>query len=393
MYQRGTILRPKSLSASAATVFEACPARFHAEYVLRAPNLSSEAADLGTVCHAALEDFVAAKHEPPKDWPALEAFYFKHYETVFEDDSRRAEGLTMLRTWHERTDFTNRIVLSTEKKDTFDIPTPYGPIPFNYIWDRCDLLEGPWMQNGDGDHIEVTDYKTISRPISPDGLKDKIQARCYGLAAQIQFPQAEKIWVTFDLLRFEPVGIVFTRDDNVATWKYLKRLAQRVLEMEQPEERLNGECHWCVRRHECSLLREHVEAGGILGLGDPITVSKRRHELSNQAKALNRVIEELDSFLIDWAEKNDMMEWDADDLHVAITARKTRTIDTKRAVDLLDPDLLRKYGNLTMTAVDKLLKSGELDPRTASDLRELITNKFSEPSIKTFEKNPIDSGI
>lgn len=391
IFQIGVPMRPKSLSASAAAVFEACPARFHAEYILRAPDLSSEAADLGTVCHAALEDFVAAGHEPPKDWPILEAAYFKHYEATFEDDSRKAEGLSMVRTWHERTDFVNRVVLSTEKKSSFDIPTPFGPIPFNYIWDRCDLLEGPWCAEG-GVRVEVTDYKTVSRPISPEGLKDKIQARCYGLAAQIAFPDAEQIWVTFDLLRYEPVGIVFTRDENVATWKYLKKLALRVLESE-PVERLNGECHWCLRRCECTLLGEHVEAGGILSMGDVKEVSRKRHELGLKAKALAKVVEELDDFLVSWAEKEELLEWDVDDLHVALTARKTRTIDNQRAVELIGPELLQKYGNLTMTAVDKMLKDKALEPQVAAQVRDLIGVKFSEPTIKTFEKNPIDSSL
>src|ERR1044071_34422 len=209
---------PKSLSATSVAAFENCPARWRAEFFDKAPQPTNEAAALGLAVHGALEDFIVNGYKPQGDDKAaamLENYFFHHYHDLFSDESRKAEGLTMCRTWFERTDLSGRTVLSTEKKDTFLIPTSAGKIPFNYLWDRCDKL--------DDKVLEVIDYKTIARPISPDGLKDKIQARCYGLAAQLQYPDAERVWVTFDLLRYDPVGIVFTKDDNRATWKYLKQ--------------------------------------------------------------------------------------------------------------------------------------------------------------------------
>lgn len=388
---------PRSLSATAAAAFEACPARWKAEFANRVPAPSSSAADLGTVCHATLEDFVAAGHEPQQKGkqPIIEGMYEKHYHDLMPDDSRKAEGMSMIRTWHERTDFINRVVLSTEKKESFDIPTSAGPIPFNYIWDRCDLLEGPWSHNGEM-RIEVIDYKTISRPLSPDGLKDKIQARCYGLAAQLKYPEADKIWVTFDLLRYDPVGVVFTKDENRATWRYLKKLAERVIELEESDpfpERLNNECHWCIRRLSCESLQANVAVGGIMSLGDPKEVAAKRHKLAQQAKALDKLVQELDDYLIDWAEKEDVLEWATDDLRVVVTARKTRAIDSSRAAEVLTPDQLKKYGSVGVTTVDRMIKEGALTPAQKANLIDLMSNKFGEPKIATFDKNPIDTGI
>lgn len=385
---------PRSLSATAAAAFEACPARWKAEFYDKPPAPSSSAADLGTVCHAALEDFVVAGHEPQQKGtaPIIEGLYEKHYHDLMPDDTRLAEGMSMIRTWHERTDFTNRVVLSTEQKESFDIPTSAGPIKFNYIWDRCDLLDGPWNANGEM-RIEVIDYKTISRPISPEGLKDKIQARCYGLAAQLKYPEADKIWVTFDLLRYEPVGIVFTKDENRATWRYLKALAERVIALDETvpfPERLNNECHWCIRKLNCESLQANVAAGGFGTLGDPKEVAAKRHKLAQQVKALERVVQELDDYLIDWAEKEDVLEWTTDELRVVVTARKTRSIDSGRAAEVLTADQLKKYGSVGVTTVDRMLKEGALSPAQKADLIDLMSNKFGEPRINTFDKNPID---
>jgi hypothetical protein len=242
----------------------------------------------------------------------------------------------------------------------------------------------------------VIDYKTITRPISPEGLKDKVQARCYGLAAQLQYPMADKIWVTFDLLRYEPVGIVFTKDDNRATWRYLKALAERVIALDESEpfpEKLNAECHWCIRRHECQTLQANADAGGVLATKEPKAVAATRHKLELQRKALERVIQELDSYLLDWAEREELLEFDTDELRVLVTARKTRAVDSRKAAEIIGPDLLEEYGSIGVTAIDRMVKEGAVTPAQKADLLDLITSKFGEPKIQTIEKNPIDSSL
>lgn len=389
---------PKSLSATAAAAFENCPARWAAEFFNKAPQPSNDAANLGTAVHGALELFVKSGGEPQKgtgQQAILEQLFFDQYDELFTDNSRKTEGLDMVRTWYNRTSFVDHVVVSTEKKDHFDIPTSAGPIPFNYIWDRCDILDGPWNAEGET-RIEVIDYKTVTRPISPEGLKDKIQARCYGLAAQLQYPMADKVWVTFDLLRYEPVGIVFSKEDNRATWRYLKALAERVIALDDSEplpERLNSECHWCVRRHECETLQANTDAGGVLASKDPKLVATKRHKLALQLKALDRVVQELDNYLLDWAEREELLEFDTDELRVLVTARKTRAVDSRKAAEIVGPGLLEEYGSLGVTAIDRMVKEGAVTPAQKAELLDLITSKFGEPKISTIEKNPIDSSI
>ncbi len=370
---------PRSLSASSVQGFEACPARWVAEWAKKAPQPSSSAADLGTACHGALEQYVKQdlhlKHED--NYPALVALFDTEYEALFDDQSRHTEGVKMLHNWHARQNWVDRTVLSTEKKDNFPVKANGHEVPFNYIWDRCDLVDGPHNERGET-WVEVIDYKSISRPISPSGLKDKIQARCYGLAAQIQFPQADRVWVTFDLLRYEPVGIVFTREENVATYRYLQRVFRRILEMDADEapEQLNTECHWCVRKIVCGALGQHADVGGVLAMDDPTAIAKLRANMDSQVRGLRAGIDELDTFLLGYAEKEEVLEFDADDLTVAVT--------------VLGPDMIAEYGSFGVTAVDKILKDPRLTDDQKKQLKALIRKEYGEPSIKIIPKNPID---
>lgn len=385
---------PKSFSASAALVYENCPSRYVAENIKKTPQPSSDHADLGTACHTALEKFVVGKfHLKHADhYDTLVSLFTEAYEELFSDDSRYAEGVKMMHDWWERQDWTGRTVLSTELKENFPIRATVDGIsyevPFNYIWDRCDDLERPDGQRW----VEVVDYKTLSRPIPAAELKNKIQARCYGLAAQVKYPDVERVWVTFDLLRYEPVGTVFTREENIATYRYLQRLFRRIITTKEEEaaEKLNPDCRWCVRKQVCKTLQEHITVGGVLGLTDPATAAERRYMFENQKKAIEAAIGELDTFLLDWFESEDALEFATDDLTVSVTARKTRALDPGRAKDIIGPDLLAEYGTLGVTAVDKLLKDPRLTDAQKEQLRGLIRQKYSEPKIQVTPKNPID---
>lgn len=387
---------PKSFSATAAATFEECPARYKAEQIDRAATPAGSAASLGTVVHGALEDFVVQKIHEYKDKKAalakLREFYQKHYETHFPDPSRFEEGWEMLGRWFDRQDWVNRLVLSAESKANFTIPTSAGDIPFNYIWDRCDLLEGPWQAEGD-DQIEIVDYKSWMRPISPGDLKDKIQARCYGLAGQIMYPHATKIWVTFDQLRYDPVSVVFTKEENAATWHYLKRLLERVIAMpdDEVEESINQSCKWCVRLLTCDTAMSNAAAGGVLSLADPGKAAAKRQKITDQISALENAKRSVDEWLFEYLEAHQLMEFEGEGVHVGITARKTRKVDAERVARVIGPDLVAQHGSLTIKAVDALL--GATSPLTdaqKADLRDLINVSVGQPSIYTKPLNPID---
>lgn len=376
---------PKSLSATSIQAYEECPKRWEAEYLTRAPMPSGAAASLGTACHEAIERWVAEDYYKvdsslEAQWSVMAALYDQAYWAVFSDSSKYDEGVKLLKSWLARQDWSGREVLSTEVKRSFAIATREGNIPLNYIMDRMDRLS-----NGD---IEVVDYKTLSMPLSPEALKHKIQARVYALAAQLEHPDAERIWVTFDMLRFEPVGVVFTKAENRETWTYLHALAERILSDSDPREQLGSGCRFCIRKTSCESVLKHGAAGGSLGIADPSAAAMKRHDLAAAKSAIEQAIKELDEFLVEHCRENDLLGFDAGDFEVTMSVVGRRQAETSTIAAIVGPDMIARYGDIKISAVDNLLKGDELTSEQKSQVRQAIRKVYGEPSVKITKKSP-----
>lgn len=372
-------MKPRSLSATAAQVYELCPARYRAEQIDRAPGVGSWAAGLGTVCHTALENWVKnGHHTAGDDFEVLQSIYENAYYDVFSEPSEYLNGVALLRVWHARQDWSGRTVVSVEDRNSFDLPSPDGKIRFNYVMDRVDRLD-----NGE---IEVVDYKTSGFPIQPDELRHKIQARAYALAAQLEHPDAPRVWVTFDMLRFDPVGVVFTQDQNRETWRYLKRLVERIWEDDKAPEVLNAECRWCIRRHECKQLKRHVNGGGPLTLDDPLEAVDLRAELFHAKAAIEVLLRDVDAFLLEHCEREDLLEIETEQNVLNVSLGSRRYVNPEQVAKIVGPELLARYGNINVSAIDEMLKSNELSDEQKSQLRQSIGRKTGNPSIKTSKR-------
>lgn len=385
---------PKSFSASALQVAQTCLARYHSENILRAERPPNSAASLGTAVHSALEWYVTAVYilmsKPPSLDDLLKLFrvaYAAEFNTFDTDSNDYRDGVEMLERWYKRTTpvLADRTVISCEVKTKFDIQTSVGPIPFNYIWDRFDKLPGD-------EEYEVVDYKSIRFAFGPEELKNKIQARCYGLAAQIQRPTAKRIWVRFDLLRHDSVAVVFTRDQNVATWEYLKESAERIIATADTDlvETLNPECKWCVRKLVCTALQSHTSGGGYLNVGPEML--DRRADIEYQRKALDVLARELDEVIFRDAEKFDQVEFETDKNNLSIGWSNRRAVDPERVLLVVGHELFEKYDGPLMnyTTFNKLLKDRAVTPAMKQQLQNLVYNKRGEPTVKVSPRNPID---
>lgn len=362
-------------------VAELCLARYKAEYIDYGRGFSNPAAQLGTSVHGALEDFVRLVHlEKSQDGTVkflLELFRM-HYMTVFSTaDTETVEyndGVDMLERWHKRNDgyFDAVAVLSLEAKENFPIKTSIGSIPYNYIFDRSDDL-------GDSEY-KIVDYKTQRQNLRPEDLKKKIQVRAYGLAMQIKYPNAKRIWVELDMLRHDgPVGVSISRDDNIAAWGYFKTKAQQIIDTpdDKTPETLNPECKFCIRKSECGALTRHITAGGILARGGAQDLVDVRAKLQYQKAAVESAIKEIDEIILAEVRETDVTEWESDLNTMRVSAASRRSVDSERAERVLGPEMFAKYGShsITMTTIDKLLKGNELTDKQKSDLRSLIYKK------------------
>jgi predicted DNA-binding WGR domain protein len=386
---------PKSISPSSLLTFEGCPARFMAESVLaRAEDIhfhSGPPAKLGTACHGALDAFVKSglHTDPNAKFSSLEAMFVKEYYAAFDNPDWYEVGIKCLENWWNRKDFSDRVVISTEEKKTFNVPVTMpdgtqGFLKLNYIMDRMDK----WT---DKNVVEVIDYKTIVRPIGPDELKNKIQARVYALAAQIDYPDIDLIWVTFDMLRYQPVSVSFTRDDNIETWNYLKSVAQRIVDSDGTEEIINDQCRWCIRKANCRTLNMfHKITGPPLDPADFDGLLKYRYQAKGAMDALKEQLGHTDELIATWMEENDLVEAESDFYTVKIRTRSERRVDEDRVAQIIGKDLVAKYGKIGVKELEKILEDGKITDAQRSQLKQLVRKDVTSSWVEAKPKVEAD---
>lgn len=390
-------MEPKSFSATSIQTAELCMSRYAAEHISYARGIGNTAANLGTAVHGALELFVKTVYLNKTEKASmsyLHELFRMQYMTVFStgdtDTEEFNDGADMLFRWYGRTVpyLETTTVLSAEQKLNFPIKTPIGEKPFNYIYDRLDQI--------DENVYKIVDYKTNRFGVRPEDLKKRIQVRAYGLAAQITYPNAERIFVELDMLRHDgPVGVVITREDNIATWKFLKEKARQIVntKVDDAMETLNPECRFCVRKQSCSALRKNINVGGIVGVGTAQDLVDARAALEYQKSAVEASIKELDELIITEAKQTDVLSWESADNVMEIGSSGRRSADTERVQQVLGPELSNKYcrQSITMDTINKLLKGTELTPEQKRDLKSMIFVKRGEARVSVKPRNPIDA--
>lgn len=382
-------MEPKTGSASAFLVFEGCEARFHDTYLIRAHDLSGSAANLGTACHAALEQLVKlGLHFPQSPLTTLTELFDKEYAKLFSDNSRRVEGRKIMENWHKRSGddyWENRTVVSTEEKKSFNISAPWNPeYPINYIIDRLD------MKNGE---LEVVDYKSVAMPVQPEELKDRIQPRLYALATQIEFPDANGIWVTYDLLRYDCVSVRFSREDNAATWRYLKEVVNRIYASDGTTETLNAECRWCIRKLACNELLTHQSVGGPMSITDMDTAIDLRAKIDHQLGGLHNAMTELDDYILAECEEQGIMNTKTSLTEMKVSVTGKREVESERLAPILGPEIMSRYGKINVGVLDTILEEEELTDTQKSQIKMAVRRKMNKPSIKTKPIAKLDQGV
>jgi hypothetical protein len=381
-----------------------CMSRYSAEYIERNRTASGPPAQLGTAVHNSLEIYVKTVYmDGPNDGrkqPELKYLldlfrmqFMVVFDSIDPTGDMYEDGVEMLTRWFERTDLSEVTVVSVEEKTPFQVNVQDSAgtnhqLPFNYIFDRLDRL--------DETTYRVVDYKTWRQALAPDDLMGKLQARAYGLACQIQFPHAEKIWVQFDQLRHERIGIVLTKADNANTWRYIKRWAKTILDTkpEDAAETINPDCKWCIRKATCKALAKNHAAGGIAGLGIPELID-RRGMIDSQMAGLQWAATELDEALKKAAEADDLTELTSDQFRVFWSRSSRRGIERVDVLEnILGPQLFEQVGkkDVSITQLDKLLKKGNttLSDEQKAQVKGLIVDKLGEPKLKTKPVNDID---
>ena len=381
---------PTSISATSLDVASKCLARWKATSFEKGAGIGNPAAMLGSTLHLTLEWYTAPEELAKRDWDFarlyelyLQAFRqiwgSEHYDDWFQ------EGVDILRNWYGRKDQASDLwdseILSREVKDSFNVPYidpadgQKKEVPFNFIIDRLDKLD-------DGVY-RVVDYKSQRVPVQPADLKLKIQPRAYALAVQIKYPDAREIWVQYDLLRYDRVGTLFTRDDQVDTWGYIKRMLQRIVDTDAKAapETLNEDCRYCVRRIVCSALQSNIRVGGIFSMPIEDLVEKF-YQIKGVMDANKATLDDIETAVLRYLSESDQLELDIPFGTVKVTSKKNRVVDRDLASKILGPELMAEYGRLNVSDMDKLRRDPRMTPAQKSLLDTAISYKLSDPSIK-----------
>jgi hypothetical protein len=390
-------LIPKSLSATALHVAELCLSRYAAEHIWRTKGPGGHAANLGTAVHGALELFVKATEidkSQPRDFMLLEMFFKKSYMETFDTHELGdgyEEGLEMLRNWFARTSFEGVEVISCEKKDFFPVPTSAGVIPFNYIWDRFDKI-GPMT-------FKVVDYKSSVWNVRPEDLKRKIQPRAYALAAAIQLKaeqiEYDKIWVEFDMLRYERVGIVFTREEITQTWSFIRSIVEDKILPTPPDkapETLNSECRFCVRKGTCNALKTNIAAGGVHGLTIEQVVD-RRAALEFQLSGIKAAIDEFDNVILTTAKQFETLHIESENNEANIGLTKTnRAVNADQVEMIVGDEIFEEYGAKSMAVGqwEKLCKDKRLSADQKAKLKQTVYKPPGTEKVYVKSKSAFD---
>lgn len=351
--------------------------------------MSGAAAGLGSVCHETMEAWVESQPDDelgpvpphykrfyPVEWDVMKGIYDEVYWRYFADKSKYDEGVRLMKSWLKRQDWSDREVISTELKKTIMLKTSVGEIPFNYIMDRKDRI----ISSGD---IQVIDYKTLVMPVQPAEVKDKIQGRAYALAAQLEHPEAPRIWVIFDMLRYEAVGVLFTIEENRATWRYLHALVERIIADEDPKEKLGEGCRFCIRKSVCKTLQAHADVGGPLGITDPHEAAIQFYKYSKAVKAIEIHMAELQAVVEAFMAEKEIAAFEMDDYTVAAAVTGRRVVDDERVITIVGEHIFARYSSAGIGRVEDMLKNDpDLTDDQKSRVQQAIRKNYGAPQLK-----------
>jgi RecB family exonuclease len=242
--------RALHLSASQLETYDDCPLRYFYEYVLRVRSDSNVYAELGSLVHEVLAEFL----DPRKDDVEYSAEGLRELgERMWRDDlaryrpqveEARRDFFSMLdRWWEEEGAVARPDVVGVERRFEVDV----GPHKVSGSIDRIDRVDGG---------LRIVDYKTGSRETPAAEMPDNVQLAVYHLAAA-RDPELALLGPATDLdlvflrsmkVRSQPV----TADHEAVTEARVLAVAESIL-AEEFEPSVHANCRVCAFQRLCPI--------------------------------------------------------------------------------------------------------------------------------------------
>lgn len=390
---------PNSVSATSLETARTCLARYVAENIEYARSWQNNAAALGSAFHDAAERYVDMVYVKKTHEPSAERLA-ELFEMVFpkwipfdnaEHDKFLETGLAFCATWSERESGymdDGRTIISLEQKKSFDISTSVGPIKCNYILDRLDKI-GPGV-------YEIVDYKTSIKNERPATIRRKLQPWIYACSVFIEYPDAERVLITFDMIRYDRVTIEVTKSEAREFYEsvLLNTLEEKIIPTPQddPPETLNLSCNYCIRKATCKTLQKNIDVGGIFSLDLQQQIDLRT-EIELKLKGMNQLIKDLDEVVETALGQELTLELSTGRSRAYFTTKANNKIASLAVVEsIVGSELFARYAKTTLTLEQhkKLIKDPALTDDQREQLKAQVIKEYGEPRLN-YENERSDS--
>lgn len=283
------------ISVSIIKTFEQCPAQFDLKFrqnkAVAGPEKKSAPA-LGTLVHHVCEHLVREHVENERTGPLS----YERGKALWQQFWEQS-GLTGLEMYADGANLVEAFIrdqAELDSRDVLDLEVEFelviDGVRITGTIDRVDQV--------DPTTIEVIDYKTNRQLWSGEELDHDLQLAVYWTAAKRRWPWAQRIKLTYWMLRHgvrQPVE----RDEATAAaaLEYLVTTGRAALQAEKYEPKLSPLCGWCAVREHCQayqkVLKEHPDFGAIPE--DLEDVGRERELVAASISILNKRKKDLES--------------------------------------------------------------------------------------------------
>ena len=270
-------------SYSRVSTFYNCPAQFKFRYIDRTPSPAPEGIELflGSRFHETMEYLYG---ELPKRVPTVNElmdYFKKHWETHWKEallkqkERNFAQTLRVVQDSKTVEDYFQKGQLFVEnyyhQYQPFDQDKTEGietKVAFN-LDDRGQYkMQGYIDRLGRDDEgvLWIHDYKTSSRKLSAEDVKNEDQLALYqiGLQQDTQFGPQEKIKLIWHFVAFEKDQVVSERNPKEINWlkqKYISKI-QTIEKTKEFQTRTGPLCQWCEFLSLCADGKAWMEKRG-----------------------------------------------------------------------------------------------------------------------------------
>lgn len=375
----------KHLSYSRLSRFEQCPLSFKLHYIEKKRAEPNDALRFGKAVHAVLEVLVREHMEQETTGVLSEDRATELWQKAFSAEGMSGmemfqEGLSIIKNFiKDQGIIDHQDVLSIER----EFRLPVGPFTVLGYIDRVDRV--------DDETVEVIDYKTNRMLFTRDEVDTNLQMSLYHLAAQMLWPWAKKVKLTFHMLR-HGIRMVTERTEEQleAAVKYVESMGQQTETATEFPARLNNNCIWCDHKQNCPVFADALKGKREFvcnDLADLESVAKEREEVSKLAKVLYDRKRELEKIIKTQLEDNDELVLANVRYRMFNTTKVEhplgKTIELLGSVTGMDKrELLNRIAMVDNKALETLLK--ELGKNTERSRVNLLKAELDAAATKRF---------